>query len=109
MLARGLKHLETVEWTVWFREKGTGEKRRRIFIDRNSNQSPVSGNVLGEIENPKVIKTSAKQSTNLNGDAMEEDEENEGEDDVLLNKGTTLEFTCRTSKVPLALYPAVLG
>jgi len=80
----------------------------KFFIDRNFNQSPVSGNVLGERENPKVIKTGAKQSTNLNGDPMEEEEESEGED-VPLNEGTTLEFTCRTSKVPLALYPAVLG
>jgi hypothetical protein len=109
MLARGLKHLETVEWTVWFREQGKREERKRVFIDRNSNPSRVSGNLLGEVGSPKVAKTSVKQPTNRNGGTIEDEEESEGEEDVLLNEGTTVEFTCRTSKVPFALYPAVLG
>jgi hypothetical protein len=36
LLAKGLRRLKIVEWTIWFREKGKGEERRRIEIERSS-------------------------------------------------------------------------
>jgi hypothetical protein len=111
MLARGLKYLETVEWTVWFREEGHGEERKKICIDRSAGQGQTVASIpTGKAESSMAVKTTAKPPTNRNRRDMQNNKKSEGEEeDVLSNEGTLSEFICRTSKVPLALYPAVLG
>ncbi|KIM23904.1 hypothetical protein M408DRAFT_248797 [Serendipita vermifera MAFF 305830] len=109
ILARGLRSLETVEWTIWFKEKGTGERRRRVYIDRST---PLSKNCeetnLVEVEYLNAIPDTPGDGSTEEAES-DDTEESETEDDILLKEANAVDFVCRTTKVPLALYPAVLG
>ena len=106
MLARGLQHLEAVEWTIWFREPGIGEERKRICIDRALLQREErTDSLLCKTRREPGVKGEIK----WDGNDSEEEEDIEDGQDILVNEENASDFVCRTSKVPLALYPAVLG
>jgi len=76
-----------------------GEERRRVSIDR---KEEATGKPLEE-------SSSAKGIIKLHHSGDVEDIEPEEEKDDMLRETNAVNFVCKSSKVPLALYPAVLG
>lgn len=105
ILARGLKYLETVEWTIWFRERGAREERRRVCIDRSLVLEEVGSSPVKGVYRPVTVGQQVSHHPKETDDA----DDAGTEDDILLKEANVFEFACRTIKVPLALYPAVLG
>lgn len=82
MLGKALPYLTTVDWTIWYRERGQSEEKRRVTLSRGPTfrLCHSSGNNTEGNENPSY------------GFLIAEDE-----------------IACSTTQVPLALYPAILG
>jgi hypothetical protein len=88
MLGRNLRWLRSIEWTIWHREEGRGEEKRRVILNRDvwgwsqPSEAPVGEHLL-DVDQSSKDTTAQKYK----------------DDDIV----------CTTTRVPLAMYPAVLG
>lgn len=94
-LAQHSPCLRIVEWTIWYVEKGKGERRRRIKIDRD-----YGGGNEGACAHTARQPTVGTPVTNRDSSSPQDGTEVE----VTLPE----DITCITSIAPLTVYPAII-